>query len=132
VVGTGPFAGTQYERLSIWREAMAAIAALPNTYAKLGGLGWRLPAMPSYQADPPAGSEVLARDWGPHVTACIDIFGPSRCMFESNFPPDEASGNYVSVWNAFKRIAQGYSAAEKADLFSGTARRAYRIDLQVR
>ena len=30
--------------------------------------------------------------------------------------------------NAFKRIAAGASAAEKLALFSGTARRAYRLD----
>jgi predicted TIM-barrel fold metal-dependent hydrolase len=35
---------------------------------------------------------------------------------------------YATLWNAFKRIAAGASAAEKADLFSGTARRVYRLD----
>ena len=35
---------------------------------------------------------------------------------------------YAALWNAFKRIAEGASAAEKAALFSGTARRVYRLD----
>jgi L-fuconolactonase len=48
-------------------------------------------------------------------------------MFESNFPPDEASSSYPILWNAFKRLASGYSASEKAMLFSGTAKRVYRL-----
>jgi hypothetical protein len=43
-------------------------------------------------------------------------------MFESNFPVDKGSCDYAELWNAFKRIAAGYSAAEKAALFTGTAR----------
>jgi predicted TIM-barrel fold metal-dependent hydrolase len=50
-------------------------------------------------------------------------------MFESNFPPDRASGSYGATWNAFKRIAAGYSDDEKDDLFRRTAARIYRIEL---
>ena len=49
-------------------------------------------------------------------------------MFESNFPPDSVAGSYCTVWNALKLTAAGYSAAEKRALFSGTARRIYRIE----
>jgi L-fuconolactonase len=35
---------------------------------------------------------------------------------------------YAALWNAFKRIAAGASAGDKRALFSGTARRAYRLD----
>jgi len=31
------------------------------------------------------------------------------------------------MWNAFKKMAAGASAAEKADLFFNTAKRAYRL-----
>jgi predicted TIM-barrel fold metal-dependent hydrolase len=48
-------------------------------------------------------------------------------MFESNFPPDSVAGSYRTVWNALKLTASGCSAAEKNDLFSGTARRVYGI-----
>ena len=43
-------------------------------------------------------------------------------MFESNFPVDKGICSYPVLWNAFKRIAAGYSADEKTALFSGTAR----------
>ena len=60
-------------------------------------------------------------------TDCIDSFGAERCMFESNFPVDKASASYAVLWNAFKRLAAGASATEKAALFSGTASRVYRL-----
>ncbi len=37
-------------------------------------------------------------------------------------------GQEKNRWNALKRIAVGASAAEKLALFSGTVRRAYRLD----
>ena len=49
-------------------------------------------------------------------------------MFESNFPPDKVAGSYRTVWNAFKLITAGCSAAEKADLVSATARRVYQLE----
>ena len=48
-------------------------------------------------------------------------------MFESNFPVDKGSCGYAALWNAFKRIAAGYAAAEKTALFAGTATKFYRL-----
>jgi len=48
-------------------------------------------------------------------------------MFESNFPVDLGSCTYDVLWNAFKVLAKGVGAEEKADLFAGTARRVYRL-----
>jgi predicted TIM-barrel fold metal-dependent hydrolase len=51
-------------------------------------------------------------------------------MFESNFPVDKQGCSYTVLFNAFQRIADeaGWSASERSELFSGTARRFYRID----
>ncbi len=48
-------------------------------------------------------------------------------MFESNFPVDAVSCSYTVLWNAFKRLASGYSAGEKAKLFHDIAARVYRL-----
>ena len=64
----------------------------------------------------------------PLMHYCIEKFGPDRCMFESNFPVDKVSYSYGVVFNAFKRLAKGYSASERAALFHDTAARVYRID----
>ena len=50
-------------------------------------------------------------------------------MFESNFPVDKVSYSYNVLYNAFKRLSQGYSAAERAALFHDTAARVYRINV---
>ena len=76
----------------------------------------------------PPNSEELAAAWRPYIETCTAAFGPERAMFESNFPVDKGSCDYVQLWNAFKRIAAGYSAAEKAALFAGTATNFYRLE----
>ena len=111
-----------------WRRGIAALAACPNVVMKLGGLGMRLFALPPYEGPEPLSAH-LAAHWRPYVEPCIEAFGAERCMFESNFPVDRASGDYAVVWNAFKRLAAGCSADEKAALFAGTAKRVYRLDV---
>ena len=75
----------------------------------------------------PATSEEIAAAWGDDIRFAIDAFGPSRCLFESNFPVDKACYGYVEVWNAFKRLTADCSADEKRDLFHDTAARAYQL-----
>jgi predicted TIM-barrel fold metal-dependent hydrolase len=61
------------------------------------------------------------RSWRPYLETFIAAFGPERAMFESHFPVDKGSCSYAPLRNAFKRIAPGYSGAEQAALFAGTA-----------
>jgi L-fuconolactonase len=70
----------------------------------------------------------LAAAWRPYLETIIDSFGPSRCMFESNFPVDKLSVRYDSAWNAFKRFAAVYSSDERPALFHDVARAVYRLD----
>ena len=74
------------------------------------------------------GSEELAAMWKPYIDTCIEAFGASRAMFESNYPVDRWGASYPVLWNAFKRLAAGASDSEKRDLFAGTAARFYRIE----
>ena len=71
--------------------------------------------------------EWLAADMAPWMQYCIEQFGPERCMFESNFPPDKVSFSYNVMYNAFKRLSQAYSPAERAALFHDTAAKVYKI-----
>ena len=102
---------------------MSELAQCPNVSVKLGGMGSPRAGFGFREAS----SEALAAAWGPYFLHCIDRFGPQRCMFESNFPPDRGSASYVVIWNAFKRIAAGFSKDEKAALFHDTAARVYRL-----
>lgn len=127
VLGIGGFTGRRGELYDGWRADMAALAGLPNVRVKLGGLamhtlGWGF----EDRADPP-GSEELAECWRPYIDACIEMFGPERAMFESNFPVDKGMVSYANCWNAFKRIAADRTDAEKESLFRATAAATYRL-----
>jgi L-fuconolactonase len=80
-----------------------------------------------YARETPPSSSDLANAYKPYIETCIVAFGVERSMFESNFPPDGVSSSYPILWNAFKRLAAGYSTSEKAMLFNGTATRVYRL-----
>ena len=123
----GPYAHRDEEVLSTWRRGLAAVAACPNVYLKLGGIGMPRLGFDWHERTAPIGSDELATAMAPFMTFCIEQFGPDRCMFESNFPPDKVSFSHHVLFNAFKRFSQGYSAAERAALFHDTAVRAYRI-----
>lgn len=123
----GAYAGREAEARKEWEEKIAALARCPNVAVKLGGLGMDLSKMIGEAGSEPSPS--LAQKWRTAIETCIEAFGPQRCMFESNFPPDNASASYGATWNAFKIIAQGYSEDEKDWLFRRTAATTYRIAL---
>ena len=123
----GPYASKREEAFTEWRDGIHAVASLPHTYVKLGGLGMRLISFTFYENDQPPSSEDLAQAWRPYIETCIEAFGAQRSMFESNFPVDKGTCSYQVLWNTFKRIAAGCSADEKTALFSGAASKAYRL-----
>jgi predicted TIM-barrel fold metal-dependent hydrolase len=127
-LGYGPYAGRRDEVFTSWKTGITALATCPNVVMKLGGMMMRLAAYDYGALPAPPSSAVLAAHWRPYIELCIERFGTSRCMFESNFPVEKMGIGYAALWNAFKRIAADASDDEKKDLFSGTARRAYRLD----
>ena len=126
-IGLGPYAGKRDEVFAEWNGKIRELAACPNVHIKLGGLGMRMFGFTHHMGELPPSSEELAAAWRPYIETCIAAFGPERAMFESNFPVDKGSCGYAALWNAFKRIAAGYSAAEKTALFAGTASKFYRL-----
>jgi predicted TIM-barrel fold metal-dependent hydrolase len=97
-----------------WKAGMRELAARPNIAVKISGLG------------------MLDRQWTtesfrPLVLETLEIFGPERAMFASNFPVDKLTSTFPTLWQAFSRITEGASEAERAGLFEGNARKFYRI-----
>ena len=126
-VGVGEFRSRRAEVLRQWKEGVFALAARPNVQMKVGGMGMAVYGFGFEQRDRPATAAELAQAWKPYVETCVEAFGANRCMFESNFPVDKQSGSYCELWNAFKLLTQGWSQAERSDLFYRTACRAYRL-----
>lgn len=119
------------EVMATWREGIAALAQCRNVVVKLSGIGMDSQfGMGWIKQDRPPSSDQVVEWWGDDIHFCIDTIGPSRCMFESNFPVDRWAVGYTVLWNAFQKMASGYSEAEQEELFYGTALRTYRLDLQ--
>ncbi|HTR83331.1 MAG TPA: amidohydrolase family protein [Reyranella sp.] len=128
-IGLGRFKGKRDEVFADWSARIKELAACPNAHVKLGGLGMKMFGFDVHSGELPPSSEQLASLWKPYIETCIAAFGPKRAMFESNFPVDKGSYGYGVYWNTCKRLAQGMSASEKADLFHGTASRFYRLGI---
>jgi predicted TIM-barrel fold metal-dependent hydrolase len=126
-IGIGSYANRREEIFPVWKASIQEIARCPNVAVKLGGLAMRLLGYDFHQRPKPPSSEEAAAAWRPYIETCIEAFGPNRCMFESNFPPDKGQCSYQVIFNAFKRIAAQYSEAEKTALFAKTATDFYRL-----
>ena len=126
-LGIGAYRGKEDAVFADWKAAMTDLAGCQNVSVKLGGLGMDTTGAAFHDASRPPGSQALA-DWcRPWVETVIDLFGPDRCMFESNFPVDKVTSSYPVLWNAFKRLTQGASDDEKRMLSHDTAARVYRL-----
>ncbi len=100
--------------IEVWRGGMRLLAAQPNVAVKISGLA------------------MLDWHWSreslrPFVLETLEIFGAERTMIASNFPVDRLFGAFGEFYAAYTRILAGASAAERANLFSDTAERIYRI-----
>jgi L-fuconolactonase len=124
----GAYQGRHKEVFARWSAALRRLATHENVSVKVGGLGMRYTALGFSERPEAPPSEVVATQCRPYVETCLDAFGASRCMFESNFPVDKVSYSYQVFWNACKRLASGATPSEKTALFGGTAKRVYRLD----
>ena len=100
--------------LALWRSAMRGLADLPQTWAKLSGPGMVMP-------------DWTVEQFAPFIHETIDLFGPSRCMFASNVPPDALRKTYDQILEGFYGFAAAYSADEQKKMFYDTAARVYKI-----
>ncbi len=126
-LGVGPYAGKRDEIFAKWKDDIAEVAACPNVHAKLGGLAMPDNGFSWNTRDIPPTSDEFVEAQAPWYHRAIKVFGPERCMFESNFPVDRLSLSYRTLWNGLKKIAADYPEAAQAAMFSGTARKVYAL-----
>lgn len=107
-----PFGGPGW---ADWRRALAAVAACPRTVAKVSGL--QVPGCPfTVQALRPA--------WD----TALELFGPDRLMWGSDWPLTVLVDGYAGTWEVMSRLVGELSADEQAMVLSGTATSVYRLD----
>ena len=127
-LGVGAYAGRRGEVFQEWKAALTRLARHPNLVLKLGGMGMPLTGLGWHRLPAPPTSAEMAeatRDW---FRSAIDIFGPARCMFESNFPVDRLACSYTVLWNSFKRVTRDIAPGERDAVLRGTAARVYQIE----
>ncbi|HVA47780.1 MAG TPA: amidohydrolase family protein [Pirellulales bacterium] len=97
-------------RTDDWLPSFKAAAKFPNVYCKLSGMiteaDWR-----RWTAD----------DLKPYVQAALELFGPERLMFGSDWPVCELAGTYQQVFEALNEALGPLSAHERQAIFGGTA-----------
>ncbi|MGY8663981.1 amidohydrolase family protein [Bradyrhizobium sp. UFLA05-109] len=97
-----------------WRVGMGRLAASPNVYAKLSGLG-----------------TFIHRNDAAHIATIVAdtvmMFGAERCLFGSNFPIEKLWTSYRELVDAFRAAAAPLSEAQRQAIFRTTATSVYRL-----
>jgi L-fuconolactonase len=110
-LGKPPFGGAGWER---WRATLAAVAAHPNTTAKVSGL--QVPGRP-FTAD------AVRPAWD----AALELFGPERLMWGSDWPLTVLVGGYQHAWEVMSSLVAELSREEQGQLKSSTATSVYKL-----
>ena len=97
-----------------WQHGLSQLAQLPNVVCKISGLGMFNPCW-------------QAQDLQPIIQRTIDVFGPKRIMFGSNFPVDKLYNSYETLWNTYEEAVSAFSPEERQQMFYQTAADFYRI-----
>ena len=99
--------------IASWAALMATIAVHPQVSCKLSGL--------VTEAPPDAGLDTLR----PYVATLLELFGPRRLLWGSDWPVVELAGGYDRWHNLAREALSGLDAAAQADVFGGNAERVY-------
>jgi predicted TIM-barrel fold metal-dependent hydrolase len=98
-----------------WRDGMRRLAARPNVVSKLSALG-----------------TFIHRNDAGHIAAVvretIEIFGPDRCLFGSNFPVEKLWTTYADLIAAYRRALEPLGESVARAAFHDTATRIYRLN----
>lgn len=95
-----------------WRRALAVVAARPTTTAKVSGL--QVPGRPFTVAD-------VRPVWD----AALELFGPDRLMWGSDWPMTTIGAGYAGTWEVLSTLVEELSPDEQTSLLGGTAARVY-------
>ena len=102
------------EGMARWRAGLDRMARQPNIAIKLS----------NYAAYAPDRSLAADQDT---LFACIDAFGPDRCLFGSDYPVARRTMTYAALCERFREVVSRYGAAEQRMMFHDNAARLYRM-----
>lgn len=100
-------------RVEPWASAVRDLAREPNVGCKLSGV------------QTVAGPNWTPADLAPFLQATLDAFGPDRVLFGSDWPVSAQVASYRQVVEVAEQACRTLSAAERAAVLGGNARRVY-------
>jgi L-fuconolactonase len=100
-----------------WREAFAAVAARPNTVAKVSGLQVR-------------GEPFTVAGIRPAWESALELFGPDRLLWGSDWPMTLLTAGYAGTWEVMAELVGELTEKERDRILEGTAQRVYRLSAE--
>jgi len=113
-LGKPPIATKKFEP---WGSLLARAAQMPNVFAKISGL------------DVGDGNAWAAADIAPYLDHALELFGPKRLMFGSDWPVVVLRGGYRKVWYETNLALASLSDNERHCILGGTAFAFYRLPI---
>jgi len=114
LVHAGMLESGEERSVTPWRAGLELLGPMPNVMVKLSGTGTFV-----HRVD-----EQLIRLV---TTTSLELFGPERCMFGSNFPIESIWSDFHSLMQAWLRVVAGLPLEARKDILGRTARRVYSL-----
>jgi L-fuconolactonase len=112
VIDKPPIAAREFEP---WSSLLARAARMPNVFAKVSGL------------DAGGAEDWSAADIAPYIDRALELFGPERLMFGSDWPVTALRGGYSNVWRETNVALASLLRDERDRILGGTAVAFYRL-----
>lgn len=100
-----------------WRRQIAQLAERSNVVCKISGIVARAPK-----------ETWVADDLAPIVNHCLEVFGPDRVMFASDWPVCTRAASLRQWVEALRQIVADRPEADRRKLFVENAVRLYRLE----
>ena len=104
------------DEMAAWAGTLRAVAAAPNTVAKLSGL--QAPGQP-----------FTAAALRPVFDLALELFGPRRLMYGGDWPLTVPHGGYRAAWSVYAELIGTLTPQKQSWLWERTASRTYRLPL---
>lgn len=114
LVHAGMLEATDPDTIEAWQAGMAQLAAHPNVVVKLTGQGTFVRRLDEELI------HLVARE-------CVDLFGPTRCMFGTNFPVEQLWTDMPTLVDTWSRVIADVAFDDRHDIMAATAERVYRL-----
>jgi L-fuconolactonase len=102
-----------------WQADIARLAAQPNVWCKLSGL--------ATEVVDHIGPDGMTGLVGPHLEHALQRFGPSRCLFGSDWPVASLAISYEGWFDQVTAALDGFSATEAENVLRRNAIQVYRL-----